>query len=170
MKFCESFAKCCLVMTSPMSKWQHFWPVAKNFYDMSTTCCVSHVVSARFLVSRNASCTIKHNIECNFPYPAICHISWCYWYYRMSCHSYSHKDTTLCKSYTIYGHWKPNEEHDLCIGGLPALFKPPLPNPRSYNPTWDKTNIEPTDQAIIYWLNLPNGKQLPVILMYCHFT
>ncbi len=44
--FSKSFAKCCFVMTSPMSKWQHFWPVTKKFYDMSTTCLVSPVVLA----------------------------------------------------------------------------------------------------------------------------
>ncbi len=42
-----------------MSKQQHFGPVAKKIYDMSTTCRMSRVVSASFLVSRNATCTTK---------------------------------------------------------------------------------------------------------------
>ncbi len=57
--FFKSFAKCHFVSTSPMSKQQHFWPVPKNFYDMSTTCFVSRVVLASFLVSQNATCTTK---------------------------------------------------------------------------------------------------------------
>ncbi len=42
-----------------MPKQQHFWPVAKIFYKMSTTCCVSHVVLASYLVLQNATCTTK---------------------------------------------------------------------------------------------------------------
>ncbi len=49
-KFCKSFAKCRFVTASPMPQHQHFWPVTKFFYDMSTTCCVSRVVLASYLV------------------------------------------------------------------------------------------------------------------------
>ncbi len=55
-------------MTSPMSKQQHFWPVAKFFYNMSTTCCVLHLVLASYLVLQNATCTTKDQSTnlCNF--------------------------------------------------------------------------------------------------------
>lgn len=84
--------------------------------------------------------------------------------------AYIHKDVHLCESYTLYGPWRPNKQHDLWIGGLLALFAPALPNPVSYNPTWDEANIDPTVHDIIYWLNRPTCKQSPVILMHHHFT
>ncbi len=42
-----------------MSKQQHFWPVDKNFYNMSTSYGVLHVMLASYQVSQNATCTTK---------------------------------------------------------------------------------------------------------------
>ncbi len=42
-----------------VSKQQHFWPVAKKFYNMSTTCHMFCVMLASYLLSRNARCTTE---------------------------------------------------------------------------------------------------------------
>ncbi len=74
MTLCKSFAKCCFVMTLPMSKQQHFWHVTKIFYNMSTTCCMPHVMSASYLVSHKATCTSNH--ICIWRISPCVHLQW----------------------------------------------------------------------------------------------
>ncbi len=51
---------CCDIVYVEMTV---FLPVACNFYNMSTTCCVSHVVLAGYLMLQNITLATKGN--CN---------------------------------------------------------------------------------------------------------
>ncbi len=63
----HSLAKCCFVMTSPMSKQQYFWPVTCNLYIMPVTCCMLGIVLA---VLQNMTLTTKGSS------PQPCHLDW----------------------------------------------------------------------------------------------
>ncbi len=53
MAFCQCLAKCHFVVTLTISKQQHFWPVARNFYKLSETCFLLFIVLASYPMLQN---------------------------------------------------------------------------------------------------------------------